>query len=164
MMVKIIISFILFSSVLIADNSFNDIEYMVDKVNQKRTVMILEDLKSKYPENSKDYEVLEFVEKYFMKKLPVDAYGTYSRMKLHNIIDNAQKIDKKEKQEYIMLTPDTDLNKLYMERQKRIESSKGELVEREIGGSKTSGVLGVPQLSEDKFMKAYEEMKEKGEL
>lgn len=123
---------ILLSSVLIlsnnlfaADNTYKDIEYMVDKQRIKHTIETLELIKNKFDENSKDYKVISATQSYFIDKLPVDTFGTYTRMKLHNIIDNAQIVEKKSIPKYKILSSDIDLDTIYKE-QKSMEKQNSE--------------------------------------
>jgi hypothetical protein len=121
---------LIFSNNLLAeDNTYNDVEYMVDKQRVKHTIETLELIKNKYDENSKDYKIISMAQSHFIDKLPVDTFGTYTRMKLHNIIDNAHIVEKKSIPKYKILSSDIDLNTLYNEQKSREKETEKEIKE-----------------------------------
>lgn len=118
---KIIISLIGISSFVFANN-FHDLDYLFYKYKIRYTIQQLEKLKNLYPRNSTKYKILQQTQNYFMQNMPIDAYGTYVRIKLHNIIDN--KLSEKKIQKEHILSADTDLNALYYEREQELKNTK----------------------------------------
>jgi len=119
--VLLIILSIGFGTIAFAGN-FQDLDYLFYKYKIRYTIEKLEKLKKLYPKNSNQYKILQKTENYFMKKMPIDAYGTYARIKLHNIIDN--KISEKKKKQPSILSAEVDLNTVYLQKQQKKEKIK----------------------------------------
>jgi len=107
-----------------SDNSFKDIDYLSEKFKIRHTIEQLDKLKKIYDINSKEYNYIQELEGYFLKKIPIDAYGTYTRIKIHNIIDNSNVIKKKVVKKYKILKSNTDLNSLYYNKYKDNKDNK----------------------------------------
>jgi hypothetical protein len=112
------------TSSLLADNTYRDVGYMADKQTVRHTIEVLEKLKNNYDVNSKEYKTLENSQSYFVNKLPVDTFGTYTRIKLHNLIDKAQYVEEKKIPKYKILSSDTDLDTIYAEQQAKEKEDK----------------------------------------
>ena len=112
---KKIISIVLFFSLYLY--GFNDLNYLFSKYKIRKTIETLEALKTLYPKYSQPYRKIVNLENYFMQNMPIDAFSTYVRIKLHNIIDNKlnyEKIRKKQSQQNNnILKANTNLNYLY---------------------------------------------------
>ena len=121
----------LFLTMAVSSYGFQDLDYLYQKYKIRKTINTLESLKKLYPEYSTPYIKIQKLENYFMKNMPVSAYSTYVRIKLHNIIDNRLediKLKKlKLKNQNTILTANTNLNYLYekkLKEEKEIEKQK----------------------------------------
>ena len=108
--------------------SFNDLDYLFQKYRLRKTVETLEALKTLYPKYSEAYIKIQKLENYFMQNVPIDAYSTYVRIKLHNIIDNKLEEEKTRKEqiqaEQNILRANTDLSYLYRLKLKEVKKIK----------------------------------------
>lgn len=112
---------------VLADNSFKDMEYLVHKEMIKDTTLKLDILKKKYIFNSEEYNALHRAQQVLLDKLPVDSFSTFSRIKLHNIVDNTIAQKEREGEKSKILTADGDLNSALIHKEKMIK----EQIERE---------------------------------
>ena len=112
--------------------SFNDLNYLFQKYKLRKTVETLEALKTLYPKYSDKYIKIQQLENYFMRKVPLDAYSTYVRIKLHNIIDNKleeENSKKKIQEENNVLKSNTNLYYLYqlkLEKERAIKQKENQ--------------------------------------
>lgn len=120
MLKKPLILLLSISSFVFANN-FHDLDYLFYKYKIRYTIEQIEKLKQLYPKNSSQYKILQKTENFFMRGMPVDAYGTYVRIKLHNIIDN--KLSEKKPKQNNILSADTDLNYLYLEKEQKLNNT-----------------------------------------
>lgn len=158
--ILLLISLIVININLNADNNFKDIEYLANKYKVRYTVEMLSNLKKKYPVNSQDRIELEKVEQYFANKLPVDSFGTFTKIKLHNIIEKSEKRANyvKPKPEYKVITGNTNLEALVKEKEKR----KKEL-EKQSQNLQKASVKNSNPFTRENFLKSMEELSKKGE-
>ena len=120
-----------------------NVEELFNGFKIRKTIETLEALKKLYPINSTPYLKIQAVENYFMKNLPIDAYSTYVRIKLRNIIDSTLEQEKSEKQKQLeksyskYLTPNTNLD-LLLKRKKMLEEEikqKNEINKQTLGNT-----------------------------
>ena len=120
---------------------FNDLNYLFSKYKIRKTIETLEALKTLYPKYSQPYRKIVNLENYFMQNMPISAFSTYVRIKLHNIIDNKLNEEQQEKEEFLknnnILKANTNLNYLYiLKLQKEKSIRKNELKNKETLGGK----------------------------
>lgn len=136
-MKKLIFMLAIFYSSLVADNSFKDIDYIIDKSIIRETAERLEILKNNFTEHSSEYVSLHEAQQILLSKLPLDSFGTYSRIKLHNIIDRSVDNNNFNLAKNNVLTPGTDLNRMYEEKlrlkeeMEKIQKGQGKTVDSE---------------------------------
>lgn len=109
------------NQIVLADNNFKDVDYLVQKEMIKDTTLKLDILKKKYIFNSEEYNALHRAQQVLLDKLPVDSFSTFSRIKLHNIIDNSMNEREKENRKSNILTADGDLNSALIYKEKMIK-------------------------------------------
>lgn len=112
------------STSLNAENSFQDMEYLINKEIIKETTLRLDILKKRFDVGSEEYNSLHKAQQVLLDKLPVDSFSTYSRVKLHNIIDKNMQYMEKQERENNKLTLDTDVNTLYLQKKLMIQKQK----------------------------------------
>lgn len=115
------------NQIALADNSFKDMDYLIQKEMIKDTTLKLDILKKQYIVNSEEYNSLHKAQQVLLDKLPVDSFSTFSRIKLHNIVDNSIEEKKRSQLKDNVLRADGDLNSAFMMKQQAIK----EQIERE---------------------------------
>ena len=115
------------NQIALADNSFKDMDYLIQKEMIKDTTLKLDILKKQYIVNSEEYNSLHKAQQVLLDKLPVDSFSTFSRIKLHNIVDNSIEEKKRSQLKDNVLRADGDLNSAFMMKQQSIK----EQIERE---------------------------------
>lgn len=124
MIKKIFLGSLILSNFVFADNNFQDLNYLSDKTIIRETVQQLEVLKNYYTPNSKEYNTLNESQQIILNRLPVDAFGTYSRIKLNNIVDKHLVEDTYKQNANNILSPDTDLNFMYSQQKLEEDNAK----------------------------------------
>jgi len=124
MIKKIFLGSLILSNLLYADNFNQDLNYLSDKTIIRETVQQLEVLKNYYTPNSKEYNTLNESQQIILNRLPVDAFGTYSRIKLNNIVDKHLIEENYKENANNILRPDTDLNFILTQQKMEEENSK----------------------------------------
>lgn len=137
--------------------AFNDLDYLFQKYQIRKTIETLEALKTLYPKNSEPYLKLQETQNYFMKNMPIDAYSTYVRIKLHNIIDNKldyiRKNERKINEKNGVLSADTDLGLILREKQlKEQERRSKEIKNNETLGGGVPAIPATPSFTPEEQM------------
>ena len=123
---------LIFGFNLLNAENFNDLNFLMNKYRIKITVKELDKLKNMYEPGSHEYILLQKTENYFLNKFPVDTFGIYSRIKLHNVIENAENRlqrnykNMENENKWDVLKADEDLNRIYLIKQKELEKLQKE--------------------------------------
>lgn len=106
-----------FTMSLFAEQQFNDTQYIIEKSTLAQSIKEINSIKKRFTIGSNEYILLNHTEQELLKKLPIDAFDTYSRIKLKNILQrNIDEQIKELPKPDTTLRADTDLNYLYESR------------------------------------------------
>lgn len=112
---------------MLADNNFQDMDYLIQKEMIKDTTLKLDILKKQYLTNSEEYNALNKAQQILLDNLPVDSFSTFSRIKLHNVVDSSIEERKRASMKNNVLKAEGDLNSAFLMKQQNIK----EQLERE---------------------------------